>query len=140
MTLEKLYLDMEGISEVELGTKKVYAKVISDNLKSIDERHLDLLHYVIDDKSIKEIKGINYKSTDIFALKEYLLDLLHCEKVHTIKVILGQEEEQETPEINYAVFPIPDDVDVTDGFYAHFTTIDEDILSLLLNTEFDIEE
>lgn len=66
--------------------------------------------------------------------------LLDCEKVHTIKVILGQEEEEETPEINYAVFPIPDDVDVTDGFYAHFTTIDEDILSLLLNTEFDIEE
>ena len=66
--------------------------------------------------------------------------LLDCEKVHTIKVILGQEEEEEAPEINYAVFPIPDDVDVTDGFYAHFTTIDEDILSLLLNTEFDIEE
>lgn len=66
--------------------------------------------------------------------------LLDCEKVHTIKVILGQEEEEEKPEINYAVFPIPDDVDVTDGFYAHFTTIDEDILSLLLNTEFDIEE
>ncbi len=66
--------------------------------------------------------------------------LLDCEKVHTIKVILGQEEEEETPEINYAVFPIPDDVDVTDSFYAHFTTIDEDILSLLLNTEFDIEE
>ena len=66
--------------------------------------------------------------------------LLDCEKVHTIKVILGQEEEEATPEINYAVFPIPDDVDVTDGFYAHFTTIDEDILSLLLNTEFDIEE
>ena len=66
--------------------------------------------------------------------------LLDCEKVHTIKVILGQEEEEETPDINYAVFPIPDDVDVTDGFYAHFTTIDEDILSLLLNTEFDIEE
>ena len=66
--------------------------------------------------------------------------LLDCEKVHTIKVLLGQEEEEETPEINYAVFPIPDDVDVTDGFYAHFTTIDEDILSLLLNTEFDIEE
>lgn len=66
--------------------------------------------------------------------------LLDCEKIHTIKVILGQEEEEETPEINYAVFPIPDDVDVTDEFYAHFTTIDEDILSLLLNTEFDIEE
>lgn len=87
MTLEKLYLDMEGISEVELGTKKVYAKVISDNLKSIDERLIDILHYVIDNKSIKGIKGIDYKSTDIFALKEYLLDLLHCEKVHTISSI-----------------------------------------------------
>lgn len=84
--LEKLYLDMEGISEVELGTKKVYAKVISDNLKSIDERHLDLLHYVIGDKSIKGIEGITYKATDIFALKEYLLDLLHCEKVQTISL------------------------------------------------------
>lgn len=84
--LEKLYLDMEGISEVELGTKKIYAKVISDNLKSIDERHLDLLHYVIGDKSIKGIEGITYKATDIFALKEYLLDLLHCEKVQTISL------------------------------------------------------
>lgn len=88
MTLEKLYLDMEGISEVELGTKKVYAKVISDTLKSIDERHLDLLHYVIGDKSIKGIEGItDYKATDIFSLKEYLLDLLHCEKVQTISSI-----------------------------------------------------
>ena len=86
MTLEKLYLDMEGISEVELGTKKVYAKVISDNLKSIDERHLDLLHYIIGNKSIKGIEGITYKTTDIFALKEYLLDLLHCEKYNTISI------------------------------------------------------
>ena len=84
--LEKLYLQMEGISEVELGTKKVYAKVISDNLKSINERHLDLLHYIIGNKSIKGIEGIEYKSTDIFALKEYLLDLLHCEKVQTISL------------------------------------------------------
>lgn len=84
--LEKLYLDMEGITEVELGTKKVYAKVISDNLKSIDERHLDILHYVIGDKSIKGIEGITYKTTDIFALKEYLLDLLHCEKYNTISI------------------------------------------------------
>ena len=45
------------------------------------------MHYVIDNKSIKGIKGIDYKSTDIFALKEYLLDLLHCEKVHTISSI-----------------------------------------------------
>lgn len=84
--LEKLYLDMEGITEVELGTKKVYAKVISDNLKSINERHLDLLHYIIGNKSIKGIEGIEYKSTDIFALKEYLLDLLHCEKYNTISI------------------------------------------------------
>ena len=87
MTLEKLYLDMEGISEVELGTKKVYAKVISDNLKSINERHIDVLHYIIGNKSIKGIKGIpDYKATDIFALKEYLLDLLHCEKYNTISI------------------------------------------------------
>ena len=84
--LEKLYLQMEGISEVELGTKKVYAKVISDNLKSINERHLDVLHYIIGDKSIKGIEEIEYKSTDIFALKEYLLDLLHCEKYNTISI------------------------------------------------------
>ena len=85
--LEKLYLQMEGISEVELGTKKVYAKVISDTLKSIDKRLIDVLHYVIDNKSIKGIEGVTYKATDIFALKEYLLDLLHCEKVHTISSI-----------------------------------------------------
>lgn len=85
--LEKLYLDMEGISEVELGTKKVYAKVISDNLKSINERHLDVLHYIIGNKSIKGIEGItDYKATDLFALKEYLLDLLHCEKYNTISI------------------------------------------------------
>ena len=85
--LEKLYLQMEGISEVELGTKKVYAKVISDNLKSINERHLDVLHYIIGNKSIKGIEGItDYKATDIFALKEYLLDLLHCEKYNTISI------------------------------------------------------
>ena len=86
--LEKLYLDMEGISEVELGTKKVYAKVISDNLKSVNERHLDVLHYIIGNKSIKGIEWItDYKATDIFALKEYLYHLLHCEKVHTISSI-----------------------------------------------------
>ena len=87
-------------------------------------------------KEVQEMAEILEAVTDVIN-NNHLLD---CEKVHTIKVVLGQEEEQETPEINYAVFPIPDDVDVTDGFYAHFTTIDEDILSLLLNTEFDIEE
>ena len=87
-------------------------------------------------KEVQEMAEILEAITDVIN-NNHLLD---CEKVHTIKVILGQEEEEETPEINYAVFPIPDDVDVTDGFYAHFTTIDEDILSLLLNTEFDIEE
>ena len=87
-------------------------------------------------KEIQEMAEILEAVTDVIN-NNHLLD---CEKVHTIKVLLGQEEEQETPEINYAVFPIPDDVDGTDGFYAHFTTIDEDILSLLLNTEFDIEE
>ena len=87
-------------------------------------------------KEVQEMAEILEAVTDVIN-NNHLLD---CEKVHTIKVLLGQEDEQEEPEINYAVFPIPDDVDVTDGFYAHFTTIDEDILSLLLNTEFDIEE
>ena len=87
-------------------------------------------------KEVQEMAEILEAVTDVIN-NNHLLD---CEKVHTIKVLLGQEEKEETPEINYAVFPIPDDVDVTDGFYAHFTTIDEDILSLLLNTEFDIEE
>lgn len=87
-------------------------------------------------KEVQEMAEILEAVTDVIN-NNHLLD---CEKVHTIKVLLGQEDEQETPEINYAVFPIPDDVDVTDGFYAHFTTMDEDILSLLLNTEFDIEE
>lgn len=87
-------------------------------------------------KEVQEMAEILEAVTDVIN-NNHLLD---CEKVHTIKVLLGQEDEQETPEINYAVFPIPDDIDVTDGFYAHFTTLDEDILSLLLNTEFDIEE
>ena len=88
-------------------------------------------------KEVQEMVEILEAVTDVINNNR----LLDCEKVHTIKVILGQEEEEEeAPEINYAVFPIPDNVDVTDGFYAQFSTIDEDILSLLLNTEFDIEE
>lgn len=86
-------------------------------------------------KEVQEMAEVLEAITDVIN-NNHLLD---CEKVHTIKVILGQEEE-ETPEINYAVFPIPQDVDVVDGLYAQFTTLDEDILSLLLNTEFDIEE
>lgn len=75
--LERLYLKMENISEPEIGSKQVYAKVIVDILKNVDKRHLDVLHYVIDNTSIKGIKGItDYKSTDIFALKEYLLSLI----------------------------------------------------------------
>lgn len=88
-------------------------------------------------KEVQEMAEILEAVTDVIN-NSHLLD---CEKVHTIKVILGQEEEEETPEINYAVFPVQD-VDVTDGFYADIYTFDEidDILSLLLNTEFDIEE
>ena len=88
-------------------------------------------------KEVQEMAEVLEAITDVIN-NNHLLD---CEKVHTIKVILGQEEEEETPEINYAVFPVQD-VDVTDGFYADIYTFDEidDILSLLLNTEFDIEE
>ena len=87
-------------------------------------------------KEVQEMVEILEAVTDVIN-NNHLLD---CEKVHTIKVILGQEDEQEEPEINYAVFPIPDDVDIVNGFYSQFSTLDEDILSLLLNTEFDIEE
>lgn len=88
-------------------------------------------------KEVQEMVEILEAVTDVIN-NNHLLD---CEKIHTIKVLLGQEEEEETPEINYAVFPVQD-VDVTDGFYADIYTFDEidDILSLLLNTEFDIEE
>lgn len=88
-------------------------------------------------KEVQEMAEILEAVTDVIN-NNHLLD---CEKIHTIKVILGQEEEEEIPEINYAVFPVQD-VDVTDGFYADIYTFDEidDILSLLLNTEFDIEE
>ena len=75
--LERMYVEMEGVSEPEIGSKQVYAKVIVDILKNVDKRHLDVLHYVVDNTSIKGIKGItDYKSTDIFALKEYLLSLI----------------------------------------------------------------
>ena len=77
-------------------------------------------------KEVQEMAEILEAVTDVIN-NNHVVD---CEKVHMIKVLLGQEEEEETPEINYAVFPIPDDVDVTDGFYAHFNIIDEDILSL----------
>ena len=88
-------------------------------------------------KEVQEMAEILEAVTDVINNNR----LLDCEKIHTIKIILGQEEEEETPEINYAVFPVQD-VDVTDGFYADIYTFDEidDILSLLLNTEFDIEE
>lgn len=87
-------------------------------------------------KEVQEMAEILEAVTDVIN-NNHLLD---CEKVHTIKVILGQEEEEETPEINYAVFPVQD-IDVTDGFYADYTFDEiDDILSLLLNTEFDIEE
>lgn len=88
-------------------------------------------------KEVQEMAEILEAVTDVIN-NNHLLD---CEKIHTIKIILGQEEEEETPEFNYAVFPVQD-VDVTDGFYADIYTFDEidDILSLLLNTEFDIEE
>ena len=69
-------------------------------------------------------------------------DLLDCEKVNEIKVILAKgEEKEEVPEINCAEFPTPE-VHIVDGFHADICTFDEidDILSLLLNTEFDIEE
>lgn len=82
-------------------------------------------------KEVQEMAEILEAVTDVIN-NNHLLD---CEKIHTIKIILGQEEEEEeeeeTPEVHIA-----------DGFYADIHAFDEidDILSLLLNTEFDIEE
>ena len=84
--------------------------------------------------NIKEMNRMIEEITDVINNNE----LLDCEKVNKIKDILTKEEEKEdTQEINYAVFPA-EDVDIVDGLYAHFSSVDEDILSLLLNTEFDI--
>lgn len=88
--------------------------------------------------NIKEMNRMIEEITDVIDNNE----LLDCEKVNKIKDILAKgEEKEETPEINYAVFPASE-VDIVDGLYADIHTFDEidDILSLLLNTEFDIEE
>ena len=88
--------------------------------------------------NIKEMNRMIEEITDVINNNE----LLDCEKVNKIKDILAKgEEKEETPEINYAVFPAPE-VHIVDGFHADIPTFDEidDILSLLLNTDFDIEE
>ena len=110
--LEKMYLEMENISEVQLGTKKVYAKVISDTLKSIDKRHIDLLHYVIDDKSIKGIEGIKYKSTDIFTLKEYLLSLIDNNYCNTEEELWLHSSLDELKFIAQAIYVLKNNEDV----------------------------
>ena len=88
--------------------------------------------------NIKEMNRMIEEITDVINNNE----LLDCEKVNKIKDILAKgEEKEETPEINYEVFPAPE-VDIVDGFHVDVHTFDEidDILSLLLNTDFDIEE
>ena len=73
-SLEKLYIKMEGISIEELKEKQTYAAIIADTLNNIDQRYIDLLHYII---SIDDIKGYQYNYKDIYILKEYLLHLLN---------------------------------------------------------------
>ena len=88
--------------------------------------------------NIKEMNRMIEEITDVINNNE----LLDCEKVNKIKDILAKgEEKEEVPEINCEVFPTPE-VHIVDGFHADILTFDEidDILSLLLNTEFDIEE
>ena len=73
-SLEELYIKMEGISIEELKEKQTYAAIIADTLNNIDEKHINILHYVISKDTIKDYK-YNYK--DIYILKEYLLHLLN---------------------------------------------------------------
>ena len=73
-SLEKLYIDMEGISIKELEKKQTYASIISNTLKNIDKKYIDILHYVISKNTIKDYE---YNFNDIYILKEYLLHLLN---------------------------------------------------------------
>ena len=73
-SLEKLYIKMERISIEELKEKQTYAAIIANTLNDIDQKYIDLLHYII---SIDDIKGYKYNYKDIFILKEYLLHLLN---------------------------------------------------------------
>ena len=73
-SLEKLYIDMEGISIKELKEKQTYASIISNTLKNIDKKYIDILHYVISKDTIKDYE-YNYK--DLYILKDYLLHLLN---------------------------------------------------------------
>lgn len=72
--LEELYIKMEGISIEELKEKQTYASIIVDTLNNIDQKYIDLLHYII---SKDDIKGYKYNYKDIYILKEYLIHLLN---------------------------------------------------------------
>ena len=73
-SLEKLYIKMEGISIEELKEKQTYASIIADTLNNIDQKYIDLLHYII---CKDDIKGYKYNYKDVYILKEYLLHLLN---------------------------------------------------------------
>ena len=73
-SLEELYIKMEGISIEELKEKQNYAAIIANTLNNIDQRYIDLLHYIICKDTIK---GYKYTFNDIYILKEYLLYLLN---------------------------------------------------------------
>ena len=73
-SLEKLYIDMEGISIEKLKEKQTYASIIANTLNNIDKKYIDILHYVISKDTIKDYK-YNYK--DLYILKDYLLHLLN---------------------------------------------------------------
>ena len=73
-SLEELYIKMEGISIKELKEKQNYAAIIANTLNDIDQRYIDLLHYIICKDTIKNYE---YNFNDIFILKEYILHLLN---------------------------------------------------------------
>ena len=73
-SLEELYIKMAGISIKELKEKQNYAAIIANTLNDIDQRYIDLLHYIICKDTIKNYE---YNFNDIFILKEYILHLLN---------------------------------------------------------------
>lgn len=71
LTIEELCMTM-GEDMIEINSRKAIAKNIRKLLDIIPRDNLDVLHYIIEPK---DFLNNNFKMTDIFALKEYLLHI-----------------------------------------------------------------
>lgn len=69
LTTEDLCKKM-GENMEEISLKKAKAMNIRELLDIISRDNLDIMHYIVEPN---DIPNYNYKMTDIFALKEYLL-------------------------------------------------------------------